>query len=83
MSGSVTVNGEPLDRDDVKGSADWIVSFRDPRVTERWEGGNKQRRNVRYRKNSSRVRNYRIRPHIVERRFQEFEDSKNIEGRSA
>lgn len=71
MSEYVTIEGEPLDRDDPNGNADWIVELRDPRVTERWEGGSKQRRNVRYRKNSSRVINYRIRPHIVERRFQE------------
>ena len=72
MSEDVTVDGVPLDRSDVRDSADWIVELRDPRVTERWEGGNKQRRNVRYRKNSSRVKDYRIRPHIVERRFQEY-----------
>jgi len=71
MSEDVTVDGVPLDRSDVRDSADWIVELRDPRVTERWEGGNKQRRNVRYRKNSSRV-SWRVRSHMVERRFQEY-----------
>ena len=72
MSEEVTLNGNPLPNyDECSGSADWIAEIRDPRVTERWEGGNSQRRNVRYRKNSSRVE-YRIRSHIVERRFQEY-----------
>ena len=82
MSEDVTFNGESLPDDKCSGSADWVAEIRDPRVTERWEGGNKQRRNVRYRKNSSRV-SWRVRSHIVERRFQEFEDKGIIERRSA
>ena len=72
----VTVDGDPIERDDGVGDGSWIAEFRDPRVTERWAGGAIQRRTPRRRKNASRVK--KILSHEnVEYRWAKAQENKN------
>ena len=72
----VTVDGDPIDRDEDVSDGLWIPEVHDPRVTERWAGGAIQRRTPRRRKNASRVK--KILSHDnVEYRWAKAQENRN------